>query len=200
MFINGYNTHKSFESIFTNEEAINVLKTLTQNSFAQDLLSKPTLSQNQMYWVHKIANDTKKPASPTYNYVINNILALFDRVSEKLKFPKLRFTLTNALQNSTSHLTLARMSNKSKNPGAIAVVYKDIYRGCINRDGTSSVDFPVEVKNTLIAFEQDPIGFAKNSGRLCGSCMFCGLTLEDERSTQVGYGPVCAKHWGLPWG
>jgi len=24
--------------------------------------------------------------------------------------------------------------------------------------------------------------------------------LDDERSVSVGYGPVCAGHYGLPWG
>lgn len=29
-------------------------------------------------------------------------------------------------------------------------------------------------------------------------CSFCGLALTDEGSVEVGYGPVCAKRWGLP--
>lgn len=36
-----------------------------------------------------------------------------------------------------------------------------------------------------------------------GSCMFCSRSLEDDaegRSVQVGYGPKCAKKYGLPWG
>ena len=35
------------------------------------------------------------------------------------------------------------------------------------------------------------------------ACVFCATPLEDERdgcSVQVGYGPVCAGKYGLPWG
>ena len=31
-------------------------------------------------------------------------------------------------------------------------------------------------------------------------CVFCSLELTDERSTIVGYGPICAGKHGLPWG
>jgi hypothetical protein len=31
-------------------------------------------------------------------------------------------------------------------------------------------------------------------------CVFCVRTLTDDRSTEVGYGPVCAARYGLPWG
>lgn len=37
-------------------------------------------------------------------------------------------------------------------------------------------------------------------GRATDHCVFCGHGLEDERSTTVGYGPVCADNYGLPWG
>jgi hypothetical protein len=33
-----------------------------------------------------------------------------------------------------------------------------------------------------------------------GSAASANTALTDERSTEVGYGPVCAKHYGLPWG
>lgn len=47
--------------------------------------------------------------------------------------------------------------------------------------------------NTLAAVARD-IGIHFNR------CCFCGHLLTDERSTSAGYGPVCADHWGLPWG
>lgn len=203
MYISGYGTHPSFDSSFTIEQALDVLKGLN-NTFAQDLAKKQTLTASQEYWVHKLATDSIKPIQKaSYSYNITNTLALFDRVSLKLKFPKLRFSVRHHNDPNfptASHLVLARMSNKSKNPGAISVVYKSIYRGCINRDGTSLTNFDQEIKDTIDLFEQDPLNYARNSGQLIGSCMFCGLTLEDERSTKTGYGPICAKNWGLPWG
>lgn len=41
---------------------------------------------------------------------------------------------------------------------------------------------------------------AAKFGKLYGICCFCSRTLTDERSIGVGYGPVCAEHYGLPWG
>ncbi len=37
-------------------------------------------------------------------------------------------------------------------------------------------------------------------GKITGTCIACALTLTDERSLDVGYGPVCAKRWDWPWG
>lgn len=45
---------------------------------------------------------------------------------------------------------------------------------------------------------------AAEYGALHSSCIFCARPLTDERSDPalggVGYGPECAKKWGLPWG
>jgi len=40
-------------------------------------------------------------------------------------------------------------------------------------------------------------------GKQYGNCVFCARDLTDDaegRSVQVGYGPVCARKHGLPWG
>lgn len=37
-------------------------------------------------------------------------------------------------------------------------------------------------------------------GHAHGNCVFCSRDLTDERSTTVGYGPVCAERYSLPWG
>lgn len=41
---------------------------------------------------------------------------------------------------------------------------------------------------------------AASFGALTGRCVFCDRELTDERSIEVGYGPVCAERNGLPWG
>lgn len=48
-------------------------------------------------------------------------------------------------------------------------------------------------------FSADPEVVAANYGRLTGSCCFCKKTLDDDRSKAVGYGPICAKRFNLPW-
>lgn len=41
---------------------------------------------------------------------------------------------------------------------------------------------------------------AKAFGLSTERCVFCSLKLTDGRSTEVGYGPVCAENNDLPWG
>lgn len=41
---------------------------------------------------------------------------------------------------------------------------------------------------------------AAHLGHVTSFCCFCSLELTDDRSTDVGYGPVCATKRGLPWG
>lgn len=37
-------------------------------------------------------------------------------------------------------------------------------------------------------------------GSLAGRCCFCSTPIDTPESTLVGYGPVCAGKYGLPWG
>ena len=56
------------------------------------------------------------------------------------------------------------------------------------------------VKNVLMAIAEMGIrDFAAANGRNHGTCCYCGRKLKTEESTSVGYGPVCADKWGLPW-
>ena len=55
-------------------------------------------------------------------------------------------------------------------------------------------------KQFLFDLLHDPLQAAKAHAALTGECSFCGAELSDERSKSVGYGPVCAENYGLPWG
>lgn len=71
--------------------------------------------------------------------------------------------------------------------------------GKINTGGgwvwTGRKDFAVCTPENRITAEQAAAYGHKNS-----ECVFCGISLEDSRSTEVGYGPTCAENNGLPWG
>lgn len=55
-------------------------------------------------------------------------------------------------------------------------------------------------QGTLEGFEADPHKASAVEAHATGHCCFCGLPLEDGRSVAMGYGPICARKWGLPWG
>lgn len=46
---------------------------------------------------------------------------------------------------------------------------------------------------------EDPEAAAVENGLLTGNCCFCAAGLTDHRSTSVGYGPICAQRYALPW-
>lgn len=52
----------------------------------------------------------------------------------------------------------------------------------------------------LESLAADPASVAADYGHVTGSCCFCHRRLSDDRSVTVGYGPVCADKFGLPWG
>ncbi len=57
-----------------------------------------------------------------------------------------------------------------------------------------------DVAELIAAFDHDPAGVAAAYGLHTGECAFCARELTDNRSCTVGYGPTCAKNYGLPWG
>jgi hypothetical protein len=77
-----------------------------------------------------------------------------------------------------------------------------IYCGRINGDGefVASNVCPLDVLEALREFAADPVAVARAYGHAVGSCCFCGHELTDGRSVAMGYGPVCAEHYGLEWG
>lgn len=61
-------------------------------------------------------------------------------------------------------------------------------------------NFVTDITDMLKALAANPAGVAAEYGKLHGKCCFCSKGLTDEKSTSVGYGPICAQHYGLPWG
>lgn len=59
---------------------------------------------------------------------------------------------------------------------------------------------PINLEEELRQFAADPVGYAASYGQESANCCFCGTTITSDDSLAVGYGPVCAEKWGLPWG
>jgi hypothetical protein len=112
-----------------------------------------------------------------------------------LKFPKARFLAPNGAE-----MRLSLASARSQVPGAIQVVVADLWIGRICPDGRVEGELVhrADLLTTLATIALDPAKAAKEYGALMGRCSFCNLALTDAGSIEVGYGPVCAKSWGLP--
>ena len=134
------------------------------------------------------------------------ILAIFDRAAQHLKFPAI-VLLVDGIDGG---VRVSRAGANAKFPGSLNVTsftkddseYGRTWYGRVTLDGkySPSRDSIPAIATALAAFAANPAKVAAEFGRLTGNCCFCRRTLTDERSTAVGYGAICADHYGLPWG
>lgn len=192
-----------------------------QSGFAESLYSQwhqRGLSSEQMWWAHKTVQDSEKnerigqavaqhPVEPFKVGNMPEIRSLFDMAGKTLRRPKVRFDFGT----EWGMVQLSVAGANSKHPGAINVTDggrfgEGIWWGRITLDGVfvpnqkqpkESLDV---VCKFLSVFAKRPAEVASYYGRLTGNCCFCARRLTDERSVYVGYGPVCAEHYHLPWG
>lgn len=212
---------RSVETTLSDAEAISLLSKV-ESDFAQDLYRRSSkgLSHDQMVWVHilvleakakltTLASVAQQPTikiSNTHQDVTEilqytKILELFDKAKQHVKYPKIRLSIDNI------DLVLSVAGANSKHPGTINVTDDGSYGstswyGRIDRHGnfnkSSCCSGPIV--RVLKRFAANPTAIAHEHGHTTGYCCFCARNLTDERSVSVGYGPVCADRYGLPWG
>jgi hypothetical protein len=128
------------------------------------------------------------------------VYKLLEGASAHLKYPKIQLAINNR------PVVLYRSGPKSKYEGTINVTDggdfgNNKWYGRVDKEGnwTHGRTYPElnEVEGLLKKLGESPQAVAKEYGRLTGRCCFCGHKLEDEKSTAAGFGPVCAKHYGL---
>ena len=133
---------------------------------------------------------------------LDGVMALFDKAKGKLKFPKIRLATDEG-----SPVVLSLAGPRSKYNGQVMVTDggpfgDNVWYGRIDTDGSvyPSRSMSEEVMTLLRDLSSDAAEVTGSYGRKTGSCSFCARHLQDKRSVQVGYGPVCADKFGLPWG
>jgi len=175
------------------------------DSILSQYIKKGKLSESQFYWLHKLANDIKNQCAKSADNIgnVDAFLSYFNIAKERLKHPKLHL-----IYDEGCIVRFSLAGERSKYPGSIFVAERtkgfstadyfgrimpngDFYRG---RDCDAEM---YEWITTLVKNLQDE---ALLFGQETGHCSFCYKELTDERSLKVGYGPVCAKNWGLDWG
>lgn len=190
----------SIETPYTHDEALTKLRDVP-GAFAADLANKRTLSPDQLAWAHKLVIDHEakagRPAPKARTF--KRIVALFAHALEHKAYPKIRLTLP-----SGATLKMQLCGPKSKYHMSINVTdggsYPDNkFWGRIGPGGAYSFEAPAEVLALLDAFDSDPAAVAKTQGENDCVCVFCQKELDTLESRSVGYGPVCAKSYGLPW-
>lgn len=196
---------KSITTSLTMLEARELLKKGPQTSFVESLLkSWPMLRGGQQYYFFKLAEDIKNPpvnTAPKGAQVgagFKRVKELFDTaINNGLKRPKIK------LQDKEGNKINFSLAPKTgKNPDNVYLKIGDVYCGRVTPEGQfiKTKDCPESVEEFLAQFSNDPARVAAEYGHLTGNCCFCSLELTDARSVRVGYGPICAGKYGLPWG
>ena len=102
----------------------------------------------------------------------------------------------------TVEIKLKLAGDRARFPNSINVIAteSDEFLGRIHTDCTAESRLPEWATIALRQVNEDPIGAARFYGHKTGNCSFCGRHLETKESVHVGYGPICAEKYGLPWG
>lgn len=144
----------------------------------------------------EVLDSAPEKATPTGTPVAR-IAALFAKASEKLQSPKVVF-------GSDAGKIVLSQSKNPKWAGTIWVGNGEFrgpqYGRIVDGQYLRGRDASQEVVDAILAFDADPEGVAKAYAKRVGSCSFCTRELVDPRSLAVGYGPICAENYGLPWG
>lgn len=176
-----------------------------------------------LYWVHKIANQATENFKRSYA----EIFGLFEATKNSLKRPQMfiRWSIDldakwnevqDALQEEHADCEViakqfaceVRNSSrvriyKSSRSNNLCFKRNSYYQGCIQeKTGKFFTDKKIdkEMQSLLDRLEENPLDFLSKLGKISGVCQFCNHPLTDARSKSKGYGPICAKNWGLPWG
>ncbi len=145
------------------------------------------------------------PVKQTYTTELGDytaVYAMFESAGKTSKFPK----ITINADGFEFYLYMSTMV--SKVPGVINVKKKGggyghlDWFGRITTEGTWTHRAGVDERraDALSRLQMDPVAAVAEFGKLCGRCCFCNSSLSDLKSVDVGYGPICAKKWGLPHG
>lgn len=139
-----------------------------------------------------------EPSEPTVSSAgVLNTQALLVKAREHKVWPSI----------SLGDILLTLAGPTAKVPGSVNVLSSDrstwfgrLHEGKFTWSRDVDQDRRNEIGDRIDAFGLDPAGVAAVEGREKGACCFCQQTLTDGRSLDVGYGPVCAANYGLPWG
>lgn len=178
------------------------------SSLIQSFESKGSLSPKQAPWIGTLLERAENTSEPVVANVgsMEGLVKIFKRAAEHIKYPKIVLTLASGFP-----VMLKLAGPRAKTPGSVYVTNggqfgspDNRWYGRVSPQGEWEQGSPVpelaDVGKLLEAMSSDPAGTAAAYGHLTGNCCFCRRKLEDERSVSVGYGRICAGHYGLPWG
>lgn len=151
--------------------------------------------------VRREARNAEQANQPTETIDMQGLRDLFARGAAALRRPRI------TLWTQETGAVVFRFMSVGQNPGSLNITSDGEYfsrrwYGRVARDGTFTRGRHLTDAVMALVRElgDNPVAAAQRYAGLTGNCCFCNLRLTDERSTETGYGPICAQHYGLPWG
>lgn len=179
---------------------------VANSNFANSIANTMRISDKQQFWIDKLVTEGQarrdnKQEKPAATLVLEPLANFFSQAANHLKYPKIQ------LRHQSKTVLIKRAGTRSKHAGSLFINdgtgFGGKYYGKIDTTGgvfLTKDGEQMDLLPLLTALANNPAEIAAEHGRLTGNCCFCLKELTDERSTSVGYGPICADHWGLPWG
>lgn len=181
------------------------------------LVKNPTTHANgQLFWIKKLVDDTNRyhtktalsPSPVTQTVDITKVLDMFHNARQHLKHPKITLMMglgpNNEILPTTQKVRFSLREDYGRlymNGEGYGINYGWIeittHKLVLRHYGLKREQ---DLKKLLDEFTKEPQKTAILHGKLTGNCCFCSLPLSDDRSLHMGYGPICADHWHLPWG
>jgi len=195
-------------------EIIDGMLPATENdkNFANSLLNgqyglrkRGYLTPNQYNAAVKMYDRLQSPPTPDDKTAdLGKVYAFMMGARRFLKYPKINLLLNDDTEHPVP-LKLYISGARSKYPDTINLVAnQNDWYGRVFQDGTwhhprrINESVMVKIKDLMAKLAEDPATVAVEHGRLTGNCCFCNRKLTDkDHSVKVGFGPVCADHWGL---
>jgi hypothetical protein len=172
--------------------------------FAKSIAHKPNPSIKQVYWIDRMVKEAMGEGQASPQKVkadLSRIFVLFDNaMASKLKYPKITLQFKDGTPIRMSTSRNYRDSVFVSRGGYGSEQFAKLFRNGEIRLFTKTQERETELMQILTAFAADPEKVAQEYGKLTHNCCYCAKQLDTAESLAVGYGPVCAKHYGLAWG
>lgn len=216
-FINPNNPEQKVTTNLSFDQARMALKGMREDKavneknrqFANSLAMKAKPSQAQEFWIYKLAEDYINPTKKETvkgGEGFKKVAELFaTALANGLNRRAIRLQIPGESENEGKNpleVKLTPASDKGRNSGYIYIKLNGDYMGKISPEGVFSpvMHCPNVLKDFVAEFGNNPVLIARQYGRMTSNCCFCGRNLDTAESNAVGYGPICAEKYGLPWG
>ena len=137
---------------------------------------------------------------------MTTIFDMFKTAQENLKWPKLVIPVPDKKEKIIfrpakyeNRLNMYLQQGTSQADWIGRLIRNDTKR-VIEFSYNPQVVIPDEIKLLIREAVKNPIGLCSVLGQQFSYCCFCSTEITTKESLSVGYGPICAEKWGLPWG